>query len=411
VTDLGQTGPDFGVFDDPSLVEANPFHDEPPAAPVLQLAPTPEPMFHALTARELTGLPEPPDDAQLLGHLILRGARTIVVGDTGHGKTTFVQRAIGAIVNGGELLGYTGAGDVRALVVDLEQGVRSIKRAIRDAGLDDSERVYYLTVPDGLALDSDPVQLAELERLIVEINPAVVSLDPFYKAHRADDPNAERPVVDLMRALDALRSRHGFALILPAHPRKDIPGRDGARKLTLHDIAGSGAVVRGAEVVIAIERLSHGYARLRFLKDRDGDLPVGDAWPLLFDREQGFRRDTTGTVERDIAGEIEEFLLEHPWSTTNAIREGIAAGKDRVIETLKASARFTYERGPNNAHLWVVCGSQNHSDHPSLAVGDGSGLGDVSGPLRGPSTETTRAPGGSGHLGDHQADPEELEWS
>lgn len=41
--------------------------------------------------------------------------------------------------------------------------------------------------------------------------------------------------------------------LLPAHPRKDIAGRDGARKLTLHDVAGSGAIVRGAEVLLGLE--------------------------------------------------------------------------------------------------------------------------------------------------------------
>jgi len=65
--------------------------------------------------------------------------------------------------------------------------------------------------------------------------------------------------------------------------------RTAPRRLTLHDVSGSGAVVRGAEVVIGIERLSHGYARLRILKDRDSDLPVGEAWPLIFTRGEGFK--------------------------------------------------------------------------------------------------------------------------
>ena len=73
--------------------------------------------------------------------------------------------------------------------------------------------------PDGLALDENPVHLAELERLLDAHRPAVVVLDPFYKAHRGD-ANEERAVVDLMRYLDALRARHGFALIMPSQPRK-----------------------------------------------------------------------------------------------------------------------------------------------------------------------------------------------
>ena len=49
--------------------------------------------------------------------------------------------------------------------------------------------------------------------------------------------------------------------------------------------------MRGAEVVLGLQRVRDGYAKLHFLKDRDGDLPIGAAWGLLFDREQGFRRD------------------------------------------------------------------------------------------------------------------------
>lgn len=44
------------------------------------------------TAAELTALPDPPESDYLLGPFVVRSARTIVVGDTGHGKTTLVRR-------------------------------------------------------------------------------------------------------------------------------------------------------------------------------------------------------------------------------------------------------------------------------------------------------------------------------
>ena len=109
-----------------------------------------------------------------------------------------------------------------------------------------------------------------------------------------------------MRVLDALRAEFGFALILPAHPRKDVVSSNGARKLTLHDVAGSGAITRGAELVLGLERLSHGYARLRILKDRDGDLPVGEALPLIFERGHGFRLDPK---EEQTADDLEQRIL------------------------------------------------------------------------------------------------------
>jgi AAA domain len=271
--------------------------------------------FTVWTGRALGELPDPGEADMLAGPLVVRGARTIIVGDTGHGKTTLAAQLAAAVLTGDEVLSYTGAGVGPVLIVDLEQGIRSLKRTAREVGFDQREDVFYVHAPDGLSLDSDEIDREELKNVIAEHQPAVLILDPYYKAHTGDS-NEERAVVDLMRYLDGLRSGYGFALILPAHPRKD-PGSSGPRKLTLHDVAGSGAAVRGAEVVVAIERLSHGYARLRVLKDRDGDLPVGEAWPLLFTRGEGFRLDpkeeqSVDELERRITADKSDDWLPLP---------------------------------------------------------------------------------------------------
>jgi hypothetical protein len=352
--------------------------------------------LQAITARALGALPEPPETDMLVGPLVVRGARTIVVGDTGHGKTTFSFQLAGAVLNGSDMLGYHGCGTGPVLIIDLEQGLRSIKRVLRETRLADRDDVLFVRTPDGLSLDSDQQQRAELAGVIARHRPALVIVDPYYKAHRGD-VNEERPIVDLMRYLDALRTEHNFALILPAHPRKD-PLSKTARKLTLHDVAGSGAVVRGAEIVLALERLSPGYARLRFLKDRDGDLPVGEAWGLLFDRDEGFRRDPAdGAPARDLEGEIASYVGEHPRSSTNDIAQGVAAGRARVSEILKSSDLFTFEAGPNRSRLWVARTAETHTGH-LFAPSEGSG-----GLTGGPSIEghhrATDAAGGLGGLG------------
>lgn len=276
------------------------------------------------SARELCDLPDRAETDMLLGPLVVRGARTIVVGDTGHGKTTIVLQLGAAVLTGAEALGYKGIGVGPLLVVDLEQGIRSITRSLREAGLAGRDDVIYVCAPDGLALDSEDDHRTELERVIADHQPSVLIVDPYYKAHRGD-ANEERGIVDLMRYLDGLRARHGFALILPAHPRKD-QSSNGARRLTLHDIAGSGAIVRGAELVIAIERLSHGYGRLRILKDRDGDLPVGEAWPLIFKRGEGFKLDpkeeqTADELERRVAADTGDWRTVKEWAAELGIRE------------------------------------------------------------------------------------------
>src|SRR5206468_12154169 len=131
---------------------------------------------------EIIGLPDPIEH-DLLGPYVRRGARTIVVADTGHGKTSLVAQFIAAILTGGEALGYEAAQPAGrpALIVDLEQGLRTIKRLLRETGLDERDDLLYVTCPDGLALDTKADHLDELHRIVEAHWPAVVALDPFYK--------------------------------------------------------------------------------------------------------------------------------------------------------------------------------------------------------------------------------------
>lgn len=315
------------------------------------------------------------DTGQLLGPLVLTGGRTIVVGDTGEGKTTLSLQLVRAILRGEMFLDWEGAGEGRALVIDLEQGRRSVKRALREAQLDGDADVDLVLVPDGLSLDRDDEHVAELERVIGEGGYSIVVLDPYYKAHRADEPNAERPIVDLMRLLDALRTTYGFSLILPAHPRKEAPGASGVRKLTIHDVAGSGAVTRGAEVVLGIERVSSGRARIRFLKDREGDLPVSEAWHLLFEAGEGFRRDPKDMEpDRDYQQEMRAALEDGSWRTVKELKLLTKAGDTSIHGALKVLTEegvTEYQKGPKgrrrDAKCWRLKGASEGSEaHEAL---------------------------------------------
>jgi hypothetical protein len=89
----------------------------------------------AHTARELCALPDPPATDQLLGSLVVRHYRTIIGGRTGEGKTTAALAILDAVVNAKPSLEWCGVGG-RGLVLDLEQGARTVKRRLREAGLD-----------------------------------------------------------------------------------------------------------------------------------------------------------------------------------------------------------------------------------------------------------------------------------
>jgi hypothetical protein len=311
--------------------------------------------FNVLTARETCELEDPPASDELLGGLVVRGQRIVLGAHTGEGKTTMGLQIIRAIVNAETFLDWAGPGaGARALVVDAEQGLRTVKRRLREARLDKSDSVDYLRVPDGLNLDHDTEQALGLQRLLEEGGYAVVVLDPLYKLHSGDS-NAERAAVDLMRVFDAWRDRYRFALLLPVHLRKPIPGE----RFSIHDVFGSSAYVRGAEVVLGIRRVSNGYAELHFFKDRDGDLEVGDKWGLLFNREDGYRRapddedDEAVMVERLI-----EYVGANPGQSTTRVTTAVEGRKATLSNILETDDRFRVElRGQSKR--WHLTSSTN----------------------------------------------------
>ncbi len=269
-----------------------------------------------LTAKTICALPDPDQQAEVLGALVGRGTRTLIGAHTGHGKTTLTLQIIKAIVTGVDFLGWRGAGG-RALIVDAEQGLRTIQRRLRETGLDQCDAVDYLRVPDGLSLDKRPEEADAIETVIASHPYEVVSFDPLYKLHGGNS-NDEREAVDLMRLFDRWREMYRFALLLATHTRKPPP--IGAR-FTMHEFFGSSAYLRGAEVVLGLEFLRSGFSRLHFFKDRDGDLPVGDHWGLLFDKQTGFTRAPDAARKPTAADKVYEILMATPGMTEQELQQ------------------------------------------------------------------------------------------
>lgn len=303
-----------------------------------------------LTARETCALPDPPNSEELLGPLLGRRNRLVIGGQTGEGKTSLGLAILRSVVLREELLGWRGAGG-RALVLDAEQGLKTVKRRLQEAGLANSDDVDYVRVPDGLSLDSDADHIAAVDGLLAEGNYSVVLADPLYKLHTGES-NAEREAVDLMRRFDGWRERYGFALILPAHCRKPPPG---VNKFTMNEIAGSGGYLRGAEVVIGLQKVRDGYSFLHLLKDRDGDLPVPAKWGLLFDREQGFRRDPDDENPRQPATEaVRELLKGQPGMTCKQVSEASGFAQDTVRKALKELGAEGKRSGSQGEKVWSM---------------------------------------------------------
>jgi DNA binding protein with HTH domain len=169
-----------------------------------------------------------------------------------------------------------------------------------------------------------------------------VSADPLYKLH-VGDSNAEREAIDLMRIFDRWRADYGFALLLPVHCRKPPPGA----KFSMHEFFGSSAYTRGAEVVVGLQMLRSGYSRLHFFKDRDGDLPLGEQWGLLFDRHEGFRRDPNDDKPKETAADKVRAILEaQPGMTIDQLAVEVEVSERTIRKALKQLGAQEHGSGP-----------------------------------------------------------------
>lgn len=313
--------------------------------------------WSVLSAPELCAM-ESQRQENFAGALLWRGARLVIGGHTGHGKTAFVLELVKSAVLGKEFLNFSAPdAPLRVLIVDLEQGLRTVQRRLKLSGLAECDGLDYLRVPDGIRLDQSPAERAELEGIISRGTYDIVVIDPLYKAHGGDSLD-ERAMVDLMRVLDAWREEYGFALVIPMHMRKPPSGPQGKGTLSMHDVFGSSGLIRGAEVVVGIERLEENRARLHFWKDREGDLPVGSKWVLKFSAEDGYEVVNEGKMQT-IDDRITTALRDaNGGGMTKSDLEEYLELAERTIEkhlkALAAAGAIKSETGARGRKTWFI---------------------------------------------------------
>lgn len=319
-------------------------------------AQTGEPAFrlNLITTAEIAALPEPPLGDQLLGPLLVRRQRVVIGGHTGEGKTTLTLQLLKAACSSGDTLGFQAQDRHKALIIDAEQGIYTIQRRVAEAGLADVD-ITYAIHPDGLGLDQVPDHIHALRDELDRGRYDIVVADPLYKLHRGES-NDERAAVDLMRTFDAWRAAFGFCLVIPFHCRKPPPQNPGA-KLTIHDIFGSSGYVRGAEIIIGIQRVRDGYSRLHWFKDRDGliDASIGTSWGLVFDRQNGgFKRDPHEAAGHQTVADKVAYLLDSSagWGITIEALVDAKAGSVRSVKAALKTLGAEAKTGPHGTKLW-----------------------------------------------------------
>jgi len=330
--------------------QADPVYGEELAGSGVTLAP--------VSLKQISEMPDP-GYKELLGPLVYRGLRTLVGAATGEGKTTLVMWMLRAIVNGEGFLGYKRIGPddegnrPKVLVIDAEQSVPDIQRLAKETGMEQSEDIMYVHVPDGLHLGDSSNDAIELERIIEQMRPDVVVVDPAYKVASIDS-NSEREVVDLMRLFDRWRAEYGFAFIMPVHTRKGDKKNPGGQP-TLDDIFGSGAFSRGAEVILGLRMGEPGYSRMYVWKHRPGGLDKNTHFDMTFDRDTGYsiiEKETVQTVQQIIEsalarrpeGMTAETLADETGKSVKQVRKAASQSGGRIYsEPIPGSRnRVTY---------------------------------------------------------------------
>lgn len=196
-----------------------------------------------MSLQDLLDQEEEPYD-WLIPDLIERMDRLIITGFEGSGKSFLLAQMAVTVAAGlhpfsGYLIEPNG---FRVLVVDCENSRKQVQRRYRgirervnllreQAGaspIDWSKQVRLDIRPAGLDL-TDAMEFARLEQAIAATAPDLVMAGPIYRMHR-QNINDEQAARELVDALDRLRTKYRFALILEAHCGH-IGETSGGRKL------------------------------------------------------------------------------------------------------------------------------------------------------------------------------------
>lgn len=159
----------------------------------------------------------------LMPGLLERGDRFLITGGEGSGKSV-LSRQIAVTVAAG-VHPFTGdrVDPRKVLLVDLENGTRHLRRALRL--LWDHASIIGRPIGRGmLTVESRPsgIDLTGLEdrlwlrRLCEHVHPDLLVIGPLYRMHAAD-MNAEEPARALTRTIDEIRAGVGCAVVLETH--------------------------------------------------------------------------------------------------------------------------------------------------------------------------------------------------
>lgn len=243
----------------------------------------PPPDLHLLD--DFLDRPEHSSAPWVVPGLLRRGWRVVVVGDEGGGKSTLWRQFAVLAAQGIHPLGFGDIPPVRTLLVDLENPADAIVAGCEPLRTQIGRRQTYVPGrawlwhrPQGIDLRTRQGR-AELGAVCATARPDLVSLGPLYKAYQRGKDSDEEAAAEVQHALDDLRTRYGFALLLEHHAPQDTGGYRNMRPY------GSSLWLRWPEIGIAMKKLAENENRVELDRWR-GDR-MQSMWPEYIDRGQG----------------------------------------------------------------------------------------------------------------------------
>ncbi len=231
----------------------------------------------------------------LIPHVMRRGWRVMVVGAEGAGKSWLTNFIVLCAAYGIHPFRRTFIEPVKVLVVDLEnpedalqERFERILRSLRQtSGVDAPvDRVWHRPGGINLAHRSDR---AELENVIFRRRPDLGAIGPLYKTYVPDGKDWEGPARTVQHALDDLRTRYGFGLVIEDH----APGAPAGTPRAIRPY-GSSLWLRWPELGIGLHPNPTG--EMELLRWRGDRAPV-PGWPAAVSRGKSWPFDVRWAEE------------------------------------------------------------------------------------------------------------------
>ena len=270
------------------------------------------------------------EDVQWLWYPYLpRGKLTIVQGDPGEGKTTFVLAVISALTRGEPLPECEQAPEpVNVIYQTAEDGLAdTIKPRLEAAGADCARVLVIDESKRELNLSDE-----RLEQALRKTGAQLMVLDPI-QAYLGDgvDMHRANEVRPILKRTAAMAERTGCAVILIGHMNKAQGLKSGYRGLGSIDFRAA------ARSVLVVGRLRDDPAVRIVAQDKNSLAPEGKSIAFQLDGERGFK--WTGTCDLSVddvlsgSGKLQTKTLQMEEELERMLRE--AATAEAVLNRAK----------------------------------------------------------------------------